>query len=60
MSTFHMRKAKRTAYFFNHVYKNKLVNCVACNGSGWYDNTDHHGNSIPCGGCEGTGKCRQR
>lgn len=59
VSSFHERKTKRTAYFFDHVYKKKLIICVACNGSGWYDNTDQYGNSIPCGSCEGTGKCRQ-
>lgn len=59
MLNFHERKAKRAAYYFNHIYKNKLVSCAACGGSGWYDSSDEHGNSIPCGGCEGTGKRRQ-
>lgn len=30
--------------------------CVACNGSGWYDSCDEEGNPIPCGACDGTGK----
>lgn len=57
--TFHERKAQRTEYFFKHVYKKKLIICTACNGSGWYDNCDEDGNSIPCGGCDGQGKVRE-
>lgn len=60
MQTFHERKAKRAAYFFEYVYKNKLEPCTACNGSGCYDGSDCHGNSLPCAACNGTGKCRQR
>ena len=30
--------------------------CTACNGSGWYDNCDKYGKSIPCGACDGTGR----
>jgi hypothetical protein len=36
-------------------YTNFRQKCYACDGSGWYDNTDAQGNSIPCGACEGTG-----
>lgn len=53
------RKKKRTAYFLEHVYGKKLVVCTACNGSGWYDNLDSQGRSIPCSSCEGTGKTRE-
>jgi len=60
MSTFQERKAKRTQYFYDHVYKNKLVVCSACSGSGWYDSCRPNGDSIPCGGCDGKGKERQR
>lgn len=34
--------------------------CAACSGSGWYDSCDEDGNSIPCGGCDGQGKVRER
>lgn len=57
---FHERKKRRTQYYFNFEYKNKLVVCTACSGSGWYDCCDKNGNSIPCGGCNGFGKTRQR
>lgn len=33
----------------------KEIRCSACNGSGWYDNCDKHGNPIPCGACNRTG-----
>lgn len=39
----------------NGYYKNYEQKCISCNGSGWYDNTDENGNSIPCGACDGTG-----
>lgn len=60
MSTFKERKDKRTKYFFDYVYKNKLVECTACSGSGWYDSCDSKGRSIQCGGCDGLGRNRQR
>lgn len=50
------RKKKRTEWFFKYVYKNKQVTCTACNGSGYYDNT----NSPKCSSCEGTGKTKER
>ena len=60
MSSFEERKAQRKEHFDKFVYKKKLVKCGACNGSGYYDNTDRHGNSIKCGCCNGTGKERER
>jgi len=50
------RKSERTAWFFTNIYKNKLELCIACNGSGCYDNDG----SPPCGCCNGTGKSRER
>ena len=29
--------------------------CCACNGSGYYDSVDRHGNSVKCCSCGGTG-----
>jgi DnaJ-class molecular chaperone len=57
---FYDRKKIRTEYYFKFVYKWKLKECVACNGSGWYDSCDKYGDSIPCGACEGTGKERYK
>jgi hypothetical protein len=52
MSTFHERKAERSAYFHRFVYGWKQRPCTACNGSGYYDNDG----SPACGACDGTGK----
>ena len=52
---FHERKKQRTEYYLRHVYKHKLVDCTACNGSGYYD----HNGSPECGACDGTGKERK-
>lgn len=57
MSTFHERKAERTAYLTKYVYGWKLVKCVACNGSGFYD-YGRNGKTPKCSGCDGTGKTR--
>lgn len=54
MSTYQTRKAERTARY-NAEHGRKLVTCVACNGSGYYD----HNDSPPCGSCGGTGKVRE-
>lgn len=59
MSNYKERKEKRTKYFYDYIYKKKLVLCIACNGSGWYDNTRPDGSSIPCGSCDGKGKCNE-
>jgi hypothetical protein len=32
--------------------------CVACNGSGYYDNIGKNGKSVKCESCEGSGKER--
>lgn len=56
MSTFHERKAERAEYYRRFVHGLKLEKCVACNGSGYYDNTG----SPPCSSCGGTGKTRVR
>jgi len=53
--TFHKRKQERTRYFETYVKGWKLETCVACNGSGYYDNGNPN---PPCGACEGTGKYR--
>ena len=55
---FKSRKAARTAYYKRFIEGWKLIPCSACNGSGWYDNTDKHGRQPKCGCCEGTGKER--
>lgn len=36
-------------------YKEDKRICIACSGSGWYDNCDKQGNPILCGACDGTG-----
>ena len=33
----------------------KPKTCVACSGSGWWDNLDRKGRQIPCGACDGKG-----
>lgn len=52
MSTFLERKAERIAHFEKYVKGWKQKECIACNGSGYYDHTG----SLPCSGCDGTGK----
>ena len=52
------RKAERKAHYDKFVKGWKQIPCGACNGSGWYDNTDRHGRQPKCGACEGTGKER--
>lgn len=51
--SFKERKLKRTEFYFDRVYKNKLVQCTACSGYRYY--CGH-----ACGCCDGTGKMRQR
>lgn len=51
---FRQRKANRTEHYFKYQYKWKIEKCVACNGSGRYDNT----NAPKCSSCDGTGKTR--
>lgn len=53
---FNERKEIRTKHFNEYVKYYKLVNCIACNGSGNYDS-----NYNPdCSSCNGTGKERRR
>lgn len=52
------RKRHRTEWFFKYIYKKKLLTCIACNGSGYYDNTIN-GVTPKCSCCEGTGKERE-
>lgn len=54
MSNFHERKQQRREWFERFVKGWKLRDCVACNGSGYYDNNG----SPRCSGCDGTGKER--
>jgi DnaJ-class molecular chaperone len=54
--SFHKRKAERKLYFEKYISGWKLRPCVACNGSGKYDNYDNP----PCGACGGTGKQRYK
>lgn len=53
---FHERKAQRTQYYEQYVKGWKLRPCIACNGSGYYDNC----RSPKCGACNGTGKERYK
>jgi len=50
--TFHERKKERTEYFYRFIYGWRLQDCVACMGTGEYDDNG----SPPCGACDGTGK----
>jgi DnaJ-class molecular chaperone len=56
---FQIRKEMRTKHYLTHIYGKKLITCVACNGSGWYDNTDRWGKQPKCGCCKGTGRVRE-
>ena len=53
--TFLERKAERTKHFNEKVKGWKEKYCIACMGSGWYDNTIN-GKQPKCGACNGTGK----
>ncbi len=50
--SFHERKKDRTENYIRFVYGWKLRKCIACAGSGYYDNDG----SPKCAGCDGTGK----
>lgn len=50
--TFLERKAQRTTHYKKYVEGWKLQDCIACNGSGYYD----HDGSPECESCNGTGK----
>lgn len=49
---FQERKKERTEHYFKNVFKRKMVECGACAGSGYYDNTG----SPRCWVCNGSGK----
>lgn len=48
------RKAERTKHYKRFVFGWKQVTCVACNGSGRYDNRG----SPRCSSCGGSGKVK--
>lgn len=52
--TFRQRKAQRKEYYEKYVKYWKLRDCIACGGTGRYDNTG----SPVCSSCEGSGKER--
>lgn len=54
--SFQERKQQRTEYYRKYIHGWKQRKCVACNGSGRYDNNG----SPPCGACDGTGKERYK
>ena len=56
MSDFHKRKQERKDYYEKNIKGWKLRDCIACNGSGFYD----HNGSPPCSSCNGTGKERYK
>lgn len=51
------RKKKRTEEYMKNHGK-KMIKCIACNGSGYYDNTIN-GKIPKCSSCKGTGKERE-
>lgn len=51
--SFRERKKKRTKFYIERIYKNKLIECTACSGYKYWC-------GYACGNCEGTGKQRQR
>ena len=59
MDDYHKRKLERTEHFLKFMYKNKLIVCGACSGSGKYD-TCIRGRIPKCGMCNGTGKVREK
>jgi DnaJ-class molecular chaperone len=52
MNDYELRKAHRRDLYLKG---SKMVICVACNGSGRYDNT----NSPKCRACDGKGKVKE-
>lgn len=54
ISDYHKRKQARKEYYLKYIYGWRQRPCTACNGSGYWDNTD----SPACAGCNGSGKER--
>ena len=50
------RKKARTEYYEKYIKGWKLRNCIACNGSGYYDDNG----SPKCSACGGSGKERYK
>jgi DnaJ-class molecular chaperone len=53
------RKQLRKAWYEKYVFKNKMITCVSCNGSGYYDNSVK-GRTPKCGNCNGKGKVYEK
>lgn len=51
---FHERKKLRTEYYNKYIKGWKLITCIACNGSGYYD--DNY--NPKCSSCKGISKIR--
>ena len=51
------RKRIRTEWYMKYIYKNKMITCSACSGSGYYDGGYNH---PKCGSCQGKGKVFER
>ncbi len=49
--SFHERKRLRTIHYFRYVFGMRRRPCIACAGSGIYDNEG----TPPCGACDGSG-----
>jgi len=56
MTTFHERKKMRKDYYEKYIKGWRLRTCMACNGSGYYDNDG----SPKCSNCDGSGKERYK
>jgi len=54
--SFKTRKQQRTEHYKKYVHGWKLRPCLACNGSGYYDNDG----SPECSSCDGTGMERYK
>ena len=56
IASYQERKRARAEYYRRYIHGWKLRPCLACNGSGRYDNNG----SPECGACDGTGKERYK
>jgi hypothetical protein len=48
-------KVEHFATWITEEQVKEEIPCSACDGSGWYDSCDKHGNPIKCSACRGTG-----